>query len=245
MWLDAGFFRTHFGLESIQPRENMTLSLATTTYYEPYFLSGAKLTWQKSDKFSVQINAFNSFNQFIETNKNKAVGFSASYSPNKKIRSTFSTIVCNESLISNIKQWRWYNNACLIYNSKKIFWGLEANFGYQSHSTLPTLINPSYLFSTLYAIKYRFNPKWAIYGRSELYYDPNEILTGPVQNFNHQIVGEDIIGFTQGYEFKPIPNSYFRMEIRGLYNFEDYIFSYYGRPSNLRIEILTGIGFWF
>ena len=40
LWLDAGFFRTHIGLESIQPRENMTMSLATTTYFEPYFLSG-------------------------------------------------------------------------------------------------------------------------------------------------------------------------------------------------------------
>jgi len=46
LWLDMGFFRTHIGLESIQPRENMTLSLATTTYFEPYFLSGAKSLWK-------------------------------------------------------------------------------------------------------------------------------------------------------------------------------------------------------
>lgn len=245
LWLDAGFFRTHFGLESIQPRENMTLSLATTTYYEPYFLSGAKLTWRQSDKLSIQLNAFNSFNQFIEINKNKAVGLSVSYNPNTKIRSTFSTIICDESMNPSLQQLRWYNNACIIYNSKKILWGLEANYGYQTNTSLPLLNKSSFLVSSLFAVKYRFNPKWGTYGRVEFYYDPNEILTGPVMNENHTIVGENLIGLTHGYEFKPIPNSYFRIESRVFKNNGERIFSYYGNPSFFRLEILAGIGFWF
>jgi hypothetical protein len=40
LWLDAGFFRTHIGLESIQPRENIASSIAVITYYEPYLMSG-------------------------------------------------------------------------------------------------------------------------------------------------------------------------------------------------------------
>ena len=93
LWLDAGFFRTHIGLESIQPRENITMSLATTTYFEPYFLSGLKLTWQQSEKLAFQINSFNSFNQFIESNKNKAFGMSVAYSPTKKLSGSFSSIL--------------------------------------------------------------------------------------------------------------------------------------------------------
>jgi hypothetical protein len=46
IWLDGGFFRTHLGCESIQPRENMNIGVALTTYYEPYFLSGIKLSYQ-------------------------------------------------------------------------------------------------------------------------------------------------------------------------------------------------------
>ncbi|MEZ4720982.1 MAG: outer membrane beta-barrel protein [Flavobacteriales bacterium] len=32
LWFDAGLFRTHIGLESIQPRENITSSIAIVTY---------------------------------------------------------------------------------------------------------------------------------------------------------------------------------------------------------------------
>lgn len=96
LWLDAGFFRTHIGLESIQPRENMTVSLATTTYFEPYFLSGAKLTWQMSTKWNFQCNIFNGFNQFRENNRNKAVGFAVAWNPYTATSISFSTLASDE-----------------------------------------------------------------------------------------------------------------------------------------------------
>ena len=115
-WLDMGFFRTHIGLESIQPRENMTMSLSSTTYFEPYFLSGAKLTWQHSERLTLQLNAFNSFNQFVETNKNKALGFSLNFTPRKNLNISYSNLICDESPIgSPMKRTRFYQNFCLIH----------------------------------------------------------------------------------------------------------------------------------
>ena len=245
LWFDMGFFRTHIGLESIQPRENMALSLATTTYYEPYFLSGAKLTWQHSDKLTIQVNAFNSFNQFIETNKNKAVGISISYNPTSKIRTSFSSIVCNEAPNGAIQQLRSYSNFCFIYNAQKVILGWEGNLGFESHAQLANPTKSAFMASSLLAAKYRFTPKWAVYGRGELFYDPNEILTGPVFNTNHSIVGEDLVGITHGYEFKPIPNSFIRVEGRWLNNWSNALFSMNGNASKNRLEILFGIGLWF
>ncbi len=240
-----GFFRTHIGLESIQPRENMALSIATTTYYEPYFLSGAKLTWQHSAKLSIQINAFNSFNQFVETNKNKAIGLSVSYNPSSKLRASFSSIFCNEAPINTPKQWRSYNNFCVIYNTQKIILGLEVNAGYETRAKLTNPTKSAFMTSSLVAAKYRITPKWAVYGRCELFYDPNEILTGPVFNANHTIVGEDLIGLTHGYEYKPIPNSFIRIEGRWLNNWSNELFSFNGNASKNRLEVLFGIGLWF
>lgn len=237
VWLDMGFFRTHIGLESIQPRENMTLSLATTSYFEPYFMSGAKLTYEITKQWAFQLNAFNSYNQFIETNHNKAVGMSTAYT-NKHTSWVFSTILSDET--ESKLSWRLYNNMCFSYHTEKIVLGGEANFGIQKNTHTYSLVT-----SGLLAAKYRLTPKIASYIRGELFIDPNEVLTGPVYNENHALVGMEIAGITHGWEYKPIPNSYVRIEGRILSNYNQHIFSYQNMPSKVRTEFTFGMGVWF
>ena len=247
LWFDAGFFRTHIGLESIQPRENMCLSIATTTYFEPYFMSGAKLTWQVNSKLGMQVNAFNSFNQFIETNNNKALGFSLAYSPDAYSSLTFSTINSDESPdSSNSKKNRTYNNLCYTYRKHKWLLGLEGNFGWQLHTGLNGSSKTATMMSGLASAKYRITHAWAGYGRLEFYSDPDEILTGPLVNKDHNLVGLDLSGITIGGEYKPIPNSYFRMEGRLLgTKKQETIFYNNGRYLNYRTEVIFGLGIWF
>lgn len=246
LWLDAGYFRTHIGLESIQPRENITTSIATTTYFEPYFLSGAKLTWQQSAKWTYQINVFNGFSTFIETNKNKAIGFSIGYSGNKWTH-TLSSIVCDE-YPSNVSQnhFRHYTNYIGIFKTKHVVLGLEGNFGYQQNSRLNNPNQTAYIFSGIAAFKYRFTHCIAAYARAELFSDPDEILTGPIENENHNLTGLDILGGTLGFEYKPIPNAFFRIESRVLKTkASERIFYYNNHSNNIRWEGIASIGLWF
>lgn len=237
LWLDMGYFRTHIGLESIQPRENMTLSLATTSYFEPYFMCGAKITYELSKKWTVQANAFNSFNQSVDFNKNKALGISTAYSTNNTYL-VFSSLLSNET--NQAMFWRLYNNLCYSYRTKHLILGAEANLGVQRTNSQ---INK--IFSTLVAVKYRLSPRFATYLRGELFIDPNEVLTGPVFNENHTLVGMEIAGITHGWEYKPIPNSYVRIEARVLSNYNQHIFQFQGLPSKVRGEISLGMGVWF
>jgi hypothetical protein len=247
LWFDAGFFRSHIGLESIQPRENMCMSLATTTYFEPYFMSGAKLTWQAGEKLAIQLNAFNSFNQFLETNKNKAIGISLAWSPSSNASLTFSSLHSDESPDSSRqKKRRTYNNLCYTLKSHKWLLGLEGNFGWQANTNLAGSGKTAFMYSGLASAKYRFTHRWAAYSRLEIYSDPDEILTGPLVNQDHKLVGLDLLGATSGFEFKPIPNSYFRMEGRWLQTTEtETVFHYNGNYRNYRTELIFGLGFWF
>jgi hypothetical protein len=247
LWFDAGFFRSHIGIESIQPRENMALGLATTTYFEPYFLSGAKITWALSKKITFQANVFNSFNQFIETNKNKVVGFSASYSPSKKLNLSLNTLFCDESPNSSLQTHkRYYTNFYSIYKIQRLTIGFDVNFAIQEHSNLYDSTKSATMFSSILALKYRITSKFSSYLRGEYFSDPNEILTGPIENENHQLVGLDCYGVTFGFEFKPIPNSYLRVEGRYLELLtNDKIFYYNQTSRKFRYEFLAGIGVWF
>ncbi|MBI1222531.1 MAG: outer membrane beta-barrel protein [Bacteroidetes bacterium] len=247
LWFDAGFFRTHIGLESIQPRENIAMSLATTTYYEPYFMSGAKLTWYVTSKWYLQVNAFNSFNTFVENNKNKAVGVSSYYEPNDKLSITLNTIFLDDSPINSPrKKMRSYTNLYMIYRGKKLELGAECNVGSQTQTNLQDTSKSAMMFSSLLALKYHLNTFWSVYGRGEYFDDRNEILTGPIENGNHKLVGLDIWGLTYGVEYKPIVNSYLRAESRFLSaNKQDAVFTGSKGSNHQRIEGIIALGFWF
>lgn len=248
LWLDAGFFRTHIGLESIQPRENIAISFATTTYFEPYYLSGAKLTWEHSQKWLFQLNAFNSFNGFVDNNKNKAVGVSMSYNPSEKFSITYSSLMSDESPDNFARQQtRVYNNVIGVFKTNRLTLGFETNYGIQTNSQLDDTSATASMFSALIALKYRLSPAWALYTRGEYYIDRDEMLTGPVLNQNHELIGLDLTGITCGAEYKPIPNSYVRLEGRYLTTLEsnEQIFYLNSKSSSQRYEILIGMGVWF
>jgi len=60
------------------------------------------------------------------------------------------------------------------------------------------------------------------------------------------LVGIDVIGDTAGIKYKPIPNSYFRIETRFLHTKEyESIFYYNNRNQNHRFEFIVGLGLWF
>lgn len=248
LWLEGGYFRTHLGFESIQPRENIGSTIALTTYYEPYFLSGAKLTYYLNNKLSLQVNAFNGFNTFVAINKKKAYGFTAVYEHSKNLIFSYNILSSDntpDSMTSN--HFRLYNDFYIAYKSKRINLGLETNFGIQNNSDLKDSTKTAYMFSLTAAAKYKFrNDKYSIYSRIEFFNDPNEILTGPISNANHQLVGIQAFGLNLGLEFKPIPNAYLRVEARYLHLLDDETIFYTNNSyTHIRNEVVSSLGFWF
>lgn len=248
LWLDAGYFRTHIGLESIQPRENITTSIALITYFEPYFMSGAKLTYEVNPSFHLQLNAFNSFNTFTENNARKAAGLSGVYAPNNALSITLNTLWSDDGVSSDTVKHknRLYNNLYLTYKTRKITLGFEANLGYQQHSKLTNQAQSATMYSGLIAAKYAVLKNLFVYGRFDAYYDPNEILTGPIYNENHTLIGLETLSYTAGIEFKPMPASYLRFESRYITAApHESVFEQNNQPSRNRIEIIGALGVWF
>lgn len=247
LWFDAGFFRTHIGLESIQPRENITASLAIITFYEPYYLSGAKLTYRASSKMTMQAGVFNGYNGFAETNRNKAIGFSFLYDANKYISISYNGITSDESPNNSLqKHQRFYNNLYAIFKTNKLIVGAEVNYCVQQNSVLSKPNSTATMYSALIAAKYKLFKSLSVFARGEIYDDDNEILTGAIVNFSKAQVGLNLIGYTGGVELKVIPNSYLRIEYRYLQTttFEN-IFYYNSKPQNTRQEFQATLGVWF
>ncbi len=248
LWLDAGFFRTHIGLESIQPRENIASSTSVVNHYETYFLSGVKLTYSIGSKFSIQGGIFNGFNSFVENNKSKGFGLSMVYTPSDRLSLTLNSMICDESPdVQKRKQLRVYNDFYLFYKSPKFDFGFEFNYGIQQNSKLSDSLKTAIVISSLLVGRYHFNKKFSIYLRGEYYDDRNEILTGPVYNEKNKLVGIHVWGITPGLQIAPIPNSYFRLEYRYLEMLQkdETIFYFNGTHRTFRHEFISSLGFWF
>ena len=239
LWLDAGFFKSHIGLESIQPRENVTSSMSVIDYYEPYFFSGATLTYQFNSKLSVQLNAFNGYNTYVETNKNKAIGVSAIYDVNDDISITYNMLSCDETN-DNIKtnHQRFYHNLYATFKLNKLSIGVEANYGTQKNSLLTDTTKTASMNSALVVLKYQALKKIGIYSRGEYFSDKNMILTN---NFN---IGSYIYGVTGGIEFKPSKTVALSAEYR-LLESENLIFKTNGYLTNQRNEFIFCLDVWF
>jgi hypothetical protein len=232
----------------VQPRENIASSIAVVTFFEPYYMAGAKLSYQASDKLTLQLNAFNSYNGFTETNHKKALGFSCVYDVTPKISITFNTLWNDDSPDSSkITHGRLYNNAYLIYKNKRLTLGLEANYGLQQNTSLTRPNKTAQMYSTLAEAKYMLVDKFYVYGRAEYFTDPDEMLTGPEYNQNRRLIGLTVSGATMGFEFRPLQNAYLRIEGRMLetHDNNEEIFYMKGKSSTIRQEGMISFGVWF
>ncbi len=75
---------------------------------------------------------------------------------------------------------------------------LEANFGIQINTQLTNSTKIAYMRGGNVIAKYKFNNRKAIFGRCEFYQDSNDILTCPVFNETHQLVGLNAAGLSIG-----------------------------------------------
>lgn len=241
LWFDAGVFRTHIGVESSQPRENITSSMSLANVFEPYYLTGAKLTYLIGKKLSLQINAFNSFSSIVETNKNKLLGASIVYAPNKNLSITYNFITGDDTPDDVIiKHQRYYHNLFLTYQKNKTSFGAEVNYGIQEYSQQinSTTIGTAYMNSSLVVFKHQTFSKVAFYGRGEWFSDKDEILSAGSG------MGNYTWGITAGIEYKPLKNLAISLESRQL-NSDKSNVMYNGTLNHQRMEGIFCLDVWF
>lgn len=239
LWFDAGFFKTHIGLESFQPRENITSSMSIPNFYDPYFLSGAKLTYVATSKLSLQVCVFNGYNEYIDNNRNKAIDFSASYNANDNISFTYNFLTCDETPDQvRVKHQRYYQNFYATFIYRKFTIGMDLNFGIQEHTLKRDTTKAATMFGATLVGKYNLLKKLSVYGRLEDFSDPDQILSTNVD------IGKYIRGTTLGLEFKPQKTMGLSAEWRIL-EADHLIFRQGNYMLNQRNEFIVCLDLWF
>ncbi|HEY4800055.1 MAG TPA: outer membrane beta-barrel protein, partial [Bacteroidia bacterium] len=248
IWLDAGFFKTHFGTESFLPKENFTSSVSVNTYYEPYFESGFRINYMLNDKLDIYLFVLNGYNMFVDNNKKKSFGTLFLYNLGKNGNIGYSSYVGDDTptAADSISHLRVQQNLFINYEIGKLKIQIGGDYCFQQHSQIGNKTGTASMFSGVASAKYQLMNKFAAYGRGEIFNDPQGFMSQVITDANGFLTGYKLWGITAGIEYQPTENSYIRLEGRQIQmDAAQKIFRWNGENRTYRSEILlnTGISF--
>lgn len=95
VWLDAGVLPSHIGFESAISKDNLTLSRSIIAENSPYFETGVKLGWEKSEAWYFALLYLNGWQriQSIPGKNNPSFGTQATFQPNSRMTLNWSTFL--------------------------------------------------------------------------------------------------------------------------------------------------------
>lgn len=95
VWLDAGVLPSHIGFESAISIENLTLSRSIIAENSPYFETGARLSWQKNERWYFAFLYLNGWQriQSIPGRNLPSFGTQATFSPSSTLSLNWSTFL--------------------------------------------------------------------------------------------------------------------------------------------------------
>lgn len=207
-WMDAGYFGTHIGGESLLPVDNWLSSHSMVTYMEPFYHAGVKFNYQVNDNIDVGLHILNQAWGYSDNNFNKTFGLTAGYSTDD-LSVSYAGMYGNEEdgKPQNAKLYM-YHNVCLGYD------GIE-NMDIKAQLDMATLEDGvykdgdyeqgSFMGFSLQG-RYHFQKNFKATARFAYFMDADGI----------QGVGCNGLGITGGVEYNPTDNTYLRAETRML-----------------------------
>ncbi len=241
LWIDGGFFMTHIGGESLLPKDNWFTLYSFATTNEPFYQAGVRLSYEGS-LIQAQVHLLNGYGIFEDNNDSKSIGWFLGFTPSSQFSAIVTGIAGNEQPTGSPAATRIYNDVVLTYQPLDAL-TLKAEVDYALEE-MPALNRQmgSYLASFL-ALRYALIPNLFVSGRFEYVANANG-ANGDVGIITTALRGT---GYSASLEYRPIPNSYVRAEVRAL-NFDNQYRLFLdaaNRPINSRLEGVISLGVWF
>jgi hypothetical protein len=211
LWVDAGILPSHIGFESAISTENFTLTRSLSAENSPYFLTGARLSFQANQKWLFAALAVNGWQRIQKVSGNSLLSFGTQvfYMPSEKIQLNWSTFIGTDDPDTE-RRMRYFSNLFGRFRVTDRF-GILA--GYDMGIQQERKGGSSYdlwLTPTLIG-QYSFNRHWQTAVRLEYYQDPGGvIIPSDVPD------GFRSLGASWNVDYVPFPGVKGRLEARWL-----------------------------
>lgn len=214
LWLDAGVFASHIGFESAIAKDCWTLTRSILAENSPYYLSGAKLTYNTGNgKWTLLGMVTNGWQRVKKLDGYSGPSFSTQvqYRPSSNLTLNWSSFL-GADRPDSLQQGRFFNNFYAIVNPAGKF-GVILGFDIGSDRKPVVRVGSdqrvdgggSYIwYSPVVIARYKTSDRSYVNGRVEYYDDKNAVIIG--------IPGFQTMGYSLGYDHAILPNALFRIE---------------------------------
>ncbi|MDR3678386.1 MAG: outer membrane beta-barrel protein [Flavipsychrobacter sp.] len=247
LWLDGGFFKSHFGTENLLPVDNIASALATPTYYECYYEAGLRLNYDPTTQLEINLFLLNGYNMFEDNNNRKSFGMGITYSINDHAGVGYTNYIGNDAPDSvTLSHRRVAQNVFFNYHKGKICVQAGGDLYIQQHAGVTDSNKTAIAFAGLLTIAYKLPHQMQVYARGEVFNDADAFLSTAITDTKQQLTGYKLYGVTAGIAYKPVPNAYVRLEGRRLQMAQNQdIFEYNGQYRDYRYEVMVTAGISF
>lgn len=188
--LDIGVFESNIGWENAQNTLNPTLTRSLAAENSPYYLSGARLSWEVNSQINLVLTLNNGWQRIKRVEGNSLPGLSTQvvFSPNDALTFNWSTWIGTDDPDTD-RRLRYFQNFYTQWQpnpSVKLIAGFDIGLQQTSigSQALQSWLTPVILAS------WQFHEHWAIGARSEYYRDQHQVIinTGSPNGFQTQAV---------------------------------------------------------
>lgn len=212
IWFDMGIMPSHIGFESWYGMDCWHLSRSILADNSPYFLTGARLTFEFNPKLDFVFWATNGWQNVQREDRKNGIGMGLGidHRPIEGLVIHYANYFGNEGKDLN-RLLRFYNNFYTQFERNK--WGVTLGFDYGIQEA--EFVDFNEWFGITASLKREIGEKFTAAGRYEFYSDPKAIIVNE---------GMKVTGLSANLDYQMKENALFRIEIRQFEN-PDAIFS--------------------
>ncbi len=239
LWLDAGIFGSPIGFESAISKDNWTLTRSLLAENSPYYLSGAKLTYNPNKNWEMAGIICNGWQRIHKLPGYAMPGFCTQikYSNTNKLTLNWSTFI-GSAYPDSIRRMRYFNNFYMQSQlTKKI--GLIAGFDIGIQQIKKGSREYNTWFSPVLIARFFVSDKFFTALRAEYYADKSGIII-PTNTYN----GFKTSGISLNLDYLPSKNIACRVEGRWLKS-KDNIFTKHNHFVNSNFALVSSIAVSF
>jgi len=239
IWLDVGIFSSHIGFESAISADNWTLTRSLLAENSPYYLSGAKVTYEPNAKWAVIALVCNGWQRIrrVEGNHLLSFGTQLTYKPSDNILVNWSTFLGTDDPDA-LRRMRYFNNLYTQWSISPQFGVIAGlDIGWQQKSFKSTAYDK--WWSPVIILQYKINSRWKSAFRSEYYQDASGIIISTVSKD-----GFKTASVSWNLDYNAAANLFCRMEVRYMQSQDD-IFEYESSFTNKNIILASSLALKF
>ena len=209
LWLDAGIFLSHIGLEGPISRDDLTLTRSIMAENSPYYEAGAKLTYDAGRKWLFSALVLNGWQVIRDRNQNESVGTQIQFRPSSKWLLNSSTFVGEgyNQPDSVGRQLRYFHDFYVTYDPSKK-WKIAAAFDAGIQARAHNAGGHDAWQGAALIVRRRLWERAGLVGRVEYFHDPVGVLVST------RAGGLSTVGYSLGFDYSPVPRVILRAEAK-------------------------------